>query len=65
MDKELEDAQNLTKEDLLKKLESGRPADLARPKPVRLTGFTHVSFTGTWFEDGVERARQAVVKVGA
>jgi hypothetical protein len=30
MDKELEEAQNLTKDDLLAKLRSGRPAELAR-----------------------------------
>jgi len=33
MDKELEEAQNLTKDDLLAKLRSGRPAELARHRP--------------------------------
>lgn len=32
MDKELEEADNLTKEDLLAKLDHGRPASLARPR---------------------------------
>jgi len=32
MDKELEQAQGLTKDDLLAKLEHGRPAKLARPR---------------------------------
>ena len=35
MDKELEEAQNLTKDDLLAKLEGGRPAKLARPRRPR------------------------------
>jgi hypothetical protein len=35
MDKELEEAQNLTKDDLLAKLKSGRPAALARHRPER------------------------------
>ncbi len=32
MDKELEEAESLTKDDLLAKLEHGRPAKLARPR---------------------------------
>jgi hypothetical protein len=35
MDKELEEAQKLTKDDLLAKLAAGRPANLARPRRPR------------------------------
>lgn len=43
MDEEQREAQNLTKDDLLAKLESGRPAELARQRP-ELSSEQHGAF---------------------